>query len=186
MYEKSYMHRDTVTHVVVSEPTDFIITASVDGYVKFWKKGQKDIEFAKQFKAHLGPIKGASVSSDGSLYASISSDKTVKIFDIATFDLIAMIRLPFEPGCVQWIFSHGGGEQKIAVSDNSQTDIYVYDVRSGTNEPLGVAKVHAAPVVAMAYNTVFDIVISADTKGKRPLNAHWNTGIIEHYHLCVS
>ena len=31
------MHRDVVTHVTVTS-TDFIITASQDGHIKFWKK----------------------------------------------------------------------------------------------------------------------------------------------------
>ncbi len=39
MYERSYMHRDTVTHTVVSKQ-QFVITASVDGHVKFWKKAR--------------------------------------------------------------------------------------------------------------------------------------------------
>lgn len=79
MYEKSYMHRDTVVQVAVAHGTDFIITASVDGHIKFWKKQTQGIEFAKHYKAHLGPITGLSVSSDGSLCASISTDKTVKV-----------------------------------------------------------------------------------------------------------
>lgn len=54
MYEKSYMHRDRVTHIVVARKTDFIITASVDGHVKFWKKLSDGIEFVKHYKAHLG------------------------------------------------------------------------------------------------------------------------------------
>ena len=37
MYEKSYMHRDVVTDVLVT-PNDFVVTASRDGQVKFWKK----------------------------------------------------------------------------------------------------------------------------------------------------
>lgn len=36
-YERSYMHRDVVTFVVVTK-TDFVITASQDGHLKFWKK----------------------------------------------------------------------------------------------------------------------------------------------------
>src|ERR1700712_5249144 len=36
-YERSYMHRDVVSHVLVTT-TDFIITASLDGHIKFWKK----------------------------------------------------------------------------------------------------------------------------------------------------
>lgn len=52
-YEKSYMHRDTVTHCIVSA-TDFIITASCDGHIKFWKKMETGIEFVKHFRSHLG------------------------------------------------------------------------------------------------------------------------------------
>lgn len=32
------MHKDTVTHVKLSCKLDFIVTASNDGYVKFWRK----------------------------------------------------------------------------------------------------------------------------------------------------
>jgi peptidylprolyl isomerase domain and WD repeat-containing protein 1 len=52
-YEKSYMHRDVVTHVAVSK-TEFILTASVDGQVKFWKKQPVGVEFVKHIRAHLG------------------------------------------------------------------------------------------------------------------------------------
>lgn len=51
-YEKSYMHRDVVTHVVVTK-TDFIVTASVDGHLKFWKKLEDGVEFVKHFRSHL-------------------------------------------------------------------------------------------------------------------------------------
>lgn len=78
MYEKSYMHRDTVVQVAVAHGPDFIITASVDGHIKFWKKQPQGIEFAKHFKAHLGPVTGLAVSNDGTLCASISTDKSVK------------------------------------------------------------------------------------------------------------
>lgn len=43
--------------VVISPPvsrTDFIITASQDGHVKFWKKKEDEgIEFVKHFRSHL-------------------------------------------------------------------------------------------------------------------------------------
>jgi len=133
--------------------------------VKFWKKGQTDVEFAKQFKAHLGPVTGLAVSSDGSVCASVSSDKTVKVFDVATFDLIAMLKLSFVPGCVGWIFDHSDAEQKLAVSDAEGPEIFVYDMRSGNSEAVGIAAVHAAPVTAMVYNATYGIVLSADKKG---------------------
>lgn len=54
-YERSYMHRDIVTHCLVTA-TDFVITASCDGHVKFWKKTEVGIEFVKHFRSHLGKI----------------------------------------------------------------------------------------------------------------------------------
>ena len=65
--------------------TDFLITTSVDGHVKFWKKTQKGIEFVKHFRAHLGAVVAMSVSPDGSLFATAGSDKALKIFDIVNF-----------------------------------------------------------------------------------------------------
>jgi len=37
-YERSFMHRDVVSWCLSSGPTCFVITGSVDGHVKFWKK----------------------------------------------------------------------------------------------------------------------------------------------------
>jgi hypothetical protein len=85
-YERSYMHRDILTHIIVTI-TDFLITASQDGHIKFWKiltpdyikqqqtatqyqsnqtKDDNDantnslingpIEFVKHFRAHLGKL----------------------------------------------------------------------------------------------------------------------------------
>jgi len=39
-------------------PTDFIITGSVDGHLKFWKKQEQGIEFVKHYRAHLGSVDG--------------------------------------------------------------------------------------------------------------------------------
>lgn len=54
-YERSYMHRDVITHCLVTN-SDFIITASCDGHIKFWKKVDNGIEFVKHFRSHLGII----------------------------------------------------------------------------------------------------------------------------------
>jgi peptidylprolyl isomerase domain and WD repeat-containing protein 1 len=54
LYERSFMHRDLVTHISVAKNSEFIITGSCDGHVKFWKKMPDNIEFVKHFQAHLG------------------------------------------------------------------------------------------------------------------------------------
>ena len=62
MYEKSYMHKDTVCHVLVSHRFEFIFTVSQDGFLKFWKKTSTGVEFVKTFRAHLSKISGVALS----------------------------------------------------------------------------------------------------------------------------
>lgn len=83
-YEKSYMHRDVITHVVATS-TDFLITASCDGHVKFWKKMEEGVEFVKHFRSHLGSITALTANSQGTLLCSVSNDKSLKVFDVINF-----------------------------------------------------------------------------------------------------
>ena len=84
-YSKSLMHKDQLSFVTVTPFTDFLVTSSVDGVVKFWKKVAVGIESVKEFRAHVGEIKSVSVSQDGRNFATAGADKTIKIFDIITF-----------------------------------------------------------------------------------------------------
>ena len=74
MYERSFMHRDFVTHISVAKSTEFIVTGSCDGHVKFWKKMPDNIEFVKHFQAHLGNILStimiAGLDRDSDLFAA--------------------------------------------------------------------------------------------------------------------
>ena len=105
-YERSFMHRDTVTQVLVTA-TDFVVTASQDGHIKFWKKQEVGIEFVKHFRAHLGPINAMVANSTGALLATVAQDKAVKVFDVINFDMINMIKLEFVPSCAVWVHRPG-------------------------------------------------------------------------------
>ncbi|XP_054764435.1 peptidylprolyl isomerase domain and WD repeat-containing protein 1-like isoform X1 [Lytechinus pictus] len=164
LYEKSLMHRDTITHVAATK-TEFIITASCDGHVKFWKKQEGDIEFVKHFRAHLGKIQDISVSSDGAYLSTISDDKSAKIFDVTNFDMINMMKLTFVPGRCQWIYRAGDAIPALAISDRESGKIYVYDGK-GTSEPLHTLdNKHSAPVILIKYNPVFEVALSVDKQG---------------------
>lgn len=84
-YSKSLMHKDQLAFVTFTPFTDFLITSSIEGTVKFWKKGVIGIESVKEFKAHNGQITSVSASQDGRSFATAGVDKTVKIFDVVTF-----------------------------------------------------------------------------------------------------
>ena len=87
-YSKSLMHKDQLSFVTITPLTDFLITSSVDGVVKFWKKVAVGIESVKEFRAHIGEIKSVSISQDGRSFATAGADKTIKIFDVITFGVV--------------------------------------------------------------------------------------------------
>lgn len=87
-YSKSLMHKDQLSFVTMTPYTDFLITSSVDGFVKFWKKMADGVEFVKEFRAHPNDtLRSVSVSADGRSFATVGSDKTIKIFDVITFGM---------------------------------------------------------------------------------------------------
>jgi len=81
------MHRDQLSFATLTPYTDFLITSSVDGVVKFWKKVFGGIDFVKEFKAHSGEITSVSVSADGRSFATAGDDNSIKIFDVITFGM---------------------------------------------------------------------------------------------------
>ena len=65
--------------------TNFLITASCDGHVKFWKKQDELIEFVKHFRAHLLAIQALAASANGIHCCTVSVDKCMKVFDVINF-----------------------------------------------------------------------------------------------------
>lgn len=65
--------------------TAFIVTCSIDGHIKFWKKQETGIEFVKHFRGHLGNIQDVAINSSGTLLCTISNDKSLKVFDVVNF-----------------------------------------------------------------------------------------------------
>ncbi|KAN0123309.1 hypothetical protein V8E52_002641 [Russula decolorans] len=163
-YYKSFMHRDVVNFVAVTR-TDFIITTSVDGHLKLWKKQETGIEFVKHYRAHMMPIVGVSASADGELFASVAEDESAKVFDVVNFDMINMIKLGFTPKSCCWVHRRGQAQSILAVSEQNSGTIRLYDGR-GDGKPLEtVEKLHRFPVHLMTYSDRFDCVVSADEGG---------------------
>jgi len=105
------------------------------------------------------------VSIDGLLCCTISNDHAVKIYDVVNYDMMAMIRLPYIPGAVEWVYKQGDVKAKLAVSDRDSLFVHIYDPRSGSNEPIASKEIHMNPIKVMKYNPVSDTMISGDTKG---------------------
>lgn len=113
--------------------TDFIITTSVDGHLKLWKKQDNGIEFVKHYRAHLAPITGVATSVDGTLFASVAEDGSVKVFDVINFgtidpmfpsspifclpfkDMINMFALDYRPLTCCWVHRKGQAQAMLAM-----------------------------------------------------------------------
>lgn len=164
-YEKSFMHRDTITHILVTPKTDFIISASCDGHIKFWKKLAGCIEFVKHFRAHLGNVQDITSNSTGSLLGTISSDGSVKVFDVVNFDMINMMQLSFTPQSCQWVHSTGDAIPALAISESESGTIRIFDGK-GTSDPVHeMVDMHDHPVILIRYNDKYATAISVDKKG---------------------
>ncbi|KAL5345509.1 Peptidyl-prolyl cis-trans isomerase cyp15 [Pseudogymnoascus australis] len=173
-YSKSLMHKEQVAFVTMTPLTDFLITSSIDGYVKFWKKGNDGVEFVKEFRAHNGEIKSVSVSSDGRSFATAGSDKTIKIFDVITFDLLTMLSVEFTPKCVCWVHQRGASLPLLAVSDEVNHSIRIYDGRGDNLEPIHTLNgLHRSVISLMAFNNAYNCVVSADESG---MLEYWRPG----------
>ncbi|EMR11486.1 hypothetical protein PNEG_00500 [Pneumocystis murina B123] len=164
-YTKSFMHRDNIHSICVSSKYDFIITTSIDGHLKFWKKQISGIEFVKHYKAHLGPVISTSVSTDGSLFSSVSSDKSLKIFDIANFDMINEITLGYTPLTLCWVYSKKHAIAFLAVSDSSSSIINIYDGKGDSSCIYVINSLHTKPVSIISFNSVYNCAISVDESG---------------------
>ena len=65
------------------------------------------------------------------------------------------------------LIQRGDSNTKLAVSELDSPSLHVYDVRSGSDEPMESFQLHRAPVMVMRYNAAHDTVISIDQKGAK-------------------
>ncbi|KAK3695244.1 hypothetical protein B0T22DRAFT_454773 [Podospora appendiculata] len=173
-YSKSLMHKEQLSFLTMTPITEFLITSSADGVVKFWKKVADGIEFVKEFKAHQGDIRSVSISTDGRSFATAGADKTIKLFDVITFDLLAVLQLDFVPRCVCWVHKKGAPVPLLAVSDDAKPSIHLYDGRGEAQTPLHTVNgLHRSPVSLMVFNDPYDCVLSADDNG---MIEYWRPG----------
>lgn len=160
------MHKDQLSYTTFTPYTDFLITSSIDGYVKFWKKVASGVEFVKEFRAHNGEIQSVSTSADGRSFATAGADGSVKIFDVITFDLLAMLTPQPAPLSVCFVHGRGASFPLLAVSHHDDPTISIYDGRGENQEPLRRnKKLHRSSVTLMTYNSRYDCVVSVDEGG---------------------
>ena len=175
MYERSYMHRDHLTHLVLT-PSAFLLTASRDGVVKWWKKVRGGIEFIRQYRAHTAPLVSLTVDATGDNAASVGCDQQLRFYDVTNFDMVNGVELGFMPAASVWVHS-SGRKPMVAVSRRDAPEVYFY--HSDATQPVNVIDAaaqspavqlssftaHSRPVCLFALNPTHHVVLSVDTSG---------------------
>eukprot|EP00004_Rigifila_ramosa_P025398 TRINITY_DN7596_c0_g1_i1.p1 TRINITY_DN7596_c0_g1~~TRINITY_DN7596_c0_g1_i1.p1 ORF type:complete len:597 (+),score=169.54 TRINITY_DN7596_c0_g1_i1:179-1792(+) len=144
--------------------TDFLITASVDGQLKFWKKQPAGIEFVKHFRSHLGPITGLCVSADGLWLCTASTDKSIKFYDVINFDMVCMMKLDFIPSSCHFV-NVNAHRPTVALGEKDSGTVHILDMGNDDTQAHTRLAVHKKPVVTLVYNHHFNILISTDESG---------------------
>ncbi|CEM11716.1 unnamed protein product [Vitrella brassicaformis CCMP3155] len=165
MYEKSYMHRQTITHVCASNEVEFVMTGSADGHIKFWKKSYEGIEFVKHFRAHIGALLAMAVSSDGIYLGSVGSDNAFKLFDILNFDMTCMMKLDFTPLALAFVHPRDSAEPVVAISEKGCPKVRLVTATDPSGTPLRVFERHMKAVHLLHYVPALHCVVSADKSG---------------------
>lgn len=165
MYEKSFMHRDTVILAASSVATGFLVTGSIDGHIKFWKKQYEGIEFVKHYRAHIGALVAMVMSQDGRLLATVGEDTALKIYEVSSFDMIGMIKLKFKPLQIEFVHTKNAPTSVLAVSCVDSGAIHFIQPELGNAEPVRTLEIHSQPAHAMKYIASLHACISCDKSG---------------------
>ena len=164
-YEYSYMHRNIITHIKIANNYNFIITCSIDGYIKFWKKCEINIKFVKEYKSHKNRINDISISNNNQYLCSIGSDKLMNIYNIITFDLINIIKLEYIPILCEWIYNNNDPIPMIIVAQQNCGYIYIYKPMETTSEHINKIKIHKHAILNIVYNPKYRCIITNDVNG---------------------
>jgi peptidylprolyl isomerase domain and WD repeat-containing protein 1 len=77
-----------------------------------------------------------------------------------------MLTLDSNPRCVCWVHKRGASLPLLAVSKDTGNAITIFDGRGENQAPIDEIKsIHRTPLVAMAFNGIYDCVVSADESG---------------------
>jgi hypothetical protein len=91
------------------------------------------------------------------------------VYDVATFDMIVMLRLKFIPGCCAFVSHSRAAQQVLAISNLNTPAIHMFDVSAGSEEPLkSLDAVHQAPVTCIQLCGPSNVVRSLTQDDDRP------------------
>jgi peptidylprolyl isomerase domain and WD repeat-containing protein 1 len=117
------------------------------------RRAQEDCVFVKRYRSHKGALAALAVSPAGTRCATMCADGTAKVYEVATFDMIVMLRLKFVPGALCFLSAGKAARDMLAISERDSPKIWMFDVSTGSEEAVAcLDELHQAPVTAMHAN----------------------------------
>lgn len=163
-YEKSYMHKDVLNHIISLPKSNFIITASKDGIVKFWRKIFLGIDYVKQYKVFNSSIKDIKCSNNQNYLICISElDKNIKLLDVLNYDLCNIININFKPSKCCFLSKEEDNQLFIGVSVENK--INIFEAFGSNNNIIKTLIYHDYDISNFTYSFKYECLISSDIKG---------------------
>lgn len=173
-YESSYMHKDYINNIICVNSLSLIISISIDGVIKFWKKLYKEIVFLKQYKAHIGRVTGFSISYNSSKGVSCSDkDSVLKAYDLNSYDLINFVKLNFVPLLCEYVNDSNDFQDLAIVTEKDTPYMYLIKVNNSSIEPNKAENINIplkklvfldSTISCIKYNYKLNSIIATDIK----------------------
>ena len=142
----------------------YVVTAADDNGVRLFKDNKE----IRAFRGHDGPVTSAALSPDRKLILTTSEDKTIRVWNAATGEQVAV--LGDRMSSIAYAAFSPDGRRVIAISKQDPT-AHVWDVASRAQ--LTVLKGHTGSVLHAAFSPDGRRVITASADGTARL---WNAG----------
>jgi len=161
---KTLFHNHTrfVNSVRYNKDGSLFASGGADGKVVLYEgtEGEKVGELVDGTNAHSGGVFALSWSPDGQQLASVSGDKTLKIWNVSSKQLVKTVS-----------FGNAVEDQQLAVSWQGDTIItvslagFIYYVNSSSGEIKKTIKGHNKPITALALSSDKKFAFTADFEG---------------------
>lgn len=136
-----------ISSISVAADASVVVASNFNGNVFFWQpRSAEHLAPLHKFQAHRGYITAARLSPDARFLATASSDRTVKLWNVADYSLAGTLA-----GHSRWVWDAVySADSSYLVTASSDTLAKLWEV--GTREVVRTYSGHAKAVTAVALN----------------------------------
>ena len=135
-----------ISAVAITADAGLVAASNFNGSCFFWAPGDAEYVPVKKLRAHKGYITSCSFSPDARLFATTSSDKTLKLWNAHDFSLATTLA-----GHARWVWDAAfSADSSFIVTASSDMTAKLWDISVG--EVVRTYSGHSKSVVSVALN----------------------------------